>query len=119
MSALDSILCVFYKSLLCLWALVGGPDTQSFQVDVKVSFTVTAIDRDGLLGGPDMDLLADAAVAAGGPDHVIASAGVSSLADIRALATAGYAGATSGVPCTRAGSTSRRRSRSSSRSRPQ
>jgi phosphoribosylformimino-5-aminoimidazole carboxamide ribotide isomerase len=58
-----------------------------------LTFAVTAIERDGLLNGPDMHLLAQAAVAAGGPDRVIASAGVSSLDDIRALAAAGYAGA--------------------------
>jgi phosphoribosylformimino-5-aminoimidazole carboxamide ribotide isomerase len=57
------------------------------------TFAVTAIERDGLLEGPDMDLLVEAAAAAGGRDHVIASAGVSSLDDIRALTAAGYAGA--------------------------
>ncbi len=56
-------------------------------------FAVTAIVRDGLLTGPDMDLLAQAAFAAEGVDHVIASAGVSSLGDIQDLAAAGYGGA--------------------------
>ncbi len=56
-------------------------------------FAVTAIDRDGLLSGPDLGLLAEAASAAGGSHHIIASAGVSSLDDIRALAAAGYQGA--------------------------
>jgi phosphoribosylformimino-5-aminoimidazole carboxamide ribotide isomerase len=56
-------------------------------------FAVTAIDRDGLLSGPDLALLAEAAAAAGGPARVIASAGISSLNDIRALAAAGYQGA--------------------------
>ncbi len=56
-------------------------------------FAVTAIDRDGLLEGPDHGLLADAAAAAGGPAHVIASAGVSSIGDLQALAAAGYQGA--------------------------
>ncbi len=56
-------------------------------------FAVTAIDRDGLLSGPDLGLLAEAAGAAGGPGHVVASAGVSSLEDVVALAAAGYQGA--------------------------
>ena len=56
-------------------------------------FAVTAIARDGLLTGPDMDLLAGAARVAGGASRIIASAGVSSLDDIRALAAAGYGGA--------------------------
>jgi phosphoribosylformimino-5-aminoimidazole carboxamide ribotide isomerase len=56
-------------------------------------FAVTAIDRDGLLEGPDHGLLADAAAAAGGPAHIIASAGVSSIGDLQALAAAGYQGA--------------------------
>jgi len=55
-------------------------------------FAVTAIARDGLLAGPDLDLLAQAQAAA--PDaNVIASAGVSSLADITALTERRYAGA--------------------------
>ncbi len=54
---------------------------------------MTAIARDGLLTGPDLELLAQAAAVAGGPEHVIASAGVSSLEDVRALAAAGYGGA--------------------------
>lgn len=56
-------------------------------------FAVTAIDRDGLLTGPDLPTLAVAAEAAGGPDRIIASAGVSTLDDIRALSDAGYAAA--------------------------
>lgn len=56
-------------------------------------FAVTAIARDGLLTGPDVDLLAQAAVAAGGVERVIASAGVASLDDIRGLHAAGYGGA--------------------------
>lgn len=49
------------------------------------AFVITDIARDGLLGGPDLDGLA-AAVAATGVD-VIASGGVGSLDDVRALAT--------------------------------
>ncbi len=55
-------------------------------------FAVTAIARDGLLEGPDLGLLA-AAQAAAPTANVIASAGVSSLADIRTLTAAGYAAA--------------------------
>jgi phosphoribosylformimino-5-aminoimidazole carboxamide ribotide isomerase len=55
-------------------------------------FAVTAIARDGLLEGPDLALLAAAQDAAPGA-RIIASAGVSSLGDIRALAAGGYAGA--------------------------
>jgi len=55
-------------------------------------FAVTAIARDGLLEGPDLELLAQAQAAA--PEaNVIASAGVSSLGDIAALAARPYAGA--------------------------
>jgi phosphoribosylformimino-5-aminoimidazole carboxamide ribotide isomerase len=49
-----------------------------------VAFVVTDISRDGLLGGPDVDGLR-AAVAATDRD-VIASGGVGSLDDVRALA---------------------------------
>jgi phosphoribosylformimino-5-aminoimidazole carboxamide ribotide isomerase len=48
------------------------------------AFVVTDIERDGELGGPDVDGIA-AAVAAT-PTPVIASGGVSSLDDVRALA---------------------------------
>jgi phosphoribosylformimino-5-aminoimidazole carboxamide ribonucleotide (ProFAR) isomerase len=55
-------------------------------------FAVTAIARDGLLEGPDLDLLAQAQAAA--PDaQIIASAGVSTLADVAALAGQRYSGA--------------------------
>lgn len=55
-------------------------------------FAVTAIAKDGLLDGPDLDLLLQAQATA--PEgHIIASAGVSSLADIQALAARGHAAA--------------------------
>ena len=55
-------------------------------------FAVTAIARDGLLEGPDLDLLRQAQAAA--PDgRIIASAGVSSLADVAVLHAGSYAGA--------------------------
>lgn len=55
------------------------------------TFEVTAIDRDGLLGGPDLDLLAE--LVALGRGRIIASGGVSSLDDLAACRTAGCAGA--------------------------
>lgn len=47
---------------------------------------VTAIDRDGTLSGPDLDLVAQA-VAAGG--RVLAAGGIRDVADVQALAEAG------------------------------
>ena len=55
-------------------------------------FAITAIDRDGMLGGPDLDLLADARARLGDAD-LIAAGGVSSLADVAALADLGCQGA--------------------------
>jgi phosphoribosylformimino-5-aminoimidazole carboxamide ribotide isomerase len=48
------------------------------------AFVITDIDRDGLLGGPDLDGLAAAVAATAVP--VIASGGVGTLDDVRALA---------------------------------
>lgn len=48
------------------------------------AFVVTDIERDGMLAGPDLDGLADAAARASA--QVIASGGVATLDDIRALA---------------------------------
>jgi phosphoribosylformimino-5-aminoimidazole carboxamide ribonucleotide (ProFAR) isomerase len=56
-------------------------------------FAVTAIARDGLMSGPDTELLERSARHAGGSDRVIASAGVSTLDDVAALAARGFAGA--------------------------
>jgi phosphoribosylformimino-5-aminoimidazole carboxamide ribonucleotide (ProFAR) isomerase len=47
---------------------------------------VTAIDRDGTLTGPDLELV-QRAVTAGGP--VLAAGGIRSPADVQALAAAG------------------------------
>jgi phosphoribosylformimino-5-aminoimidazole carboxamide ribotide isomerase len=58
------------------------------------TFIVTAIERDGLLGGPDIPLLGRLAALARG--RVVASAGVSSLADLEAARRAGCAGAVVG-----------------------
>jgi phosphoribosylformimino-5-aminoimidazole carboxamide ribotide isomerase len=48
------------------------------------AFVITDISRDGMLGGPDIDGLAKAVASTDTP--VIASGGVSSLDDVRALA---------------------------------
>lgn len=50
---------------------------------------VTAISRDGMMQGPDMDLLA---VAAGSGMKVIASGGVGTLDDLRRVAASGLSG---------------------------
>jgi len=55
-----------------------------------VTFEATAIDRDGLLGGPDLELLTR--LVALGRGEVIASGGVSSLEDIRAVREIGCVG---------------------------
>jgi phosphoribosylformimino-5-aminoimidazole carboxamide ribonucleotide (ProFAR) isomerase len=55
------------------------------------TFEVTAIDRDGLLGGPDLHLLR--ALVALGQGRIIASGGVSSLDDFLAIQAAGCGGA--------------------------
>lgn len=54
-------------------------------------FEVTSIDRDGLLAGPDLDLLAQ--VISGGHGAVIASGGIASLEDLEAVRAIGCAGA--------------------------
>lgn len=54
-------------------------------------FAVTAIDRDGLLGGPDLDLLRSAVDLDLGP--IIASGGISSISDLTAVRDAGASGA--------------------------
>ncbi|HXM59164.1 MAG TPA: 1-(5-phosphoribosyl)-5-[(5-phosphoribosylamino)methylideneamino] imidazole-4-carboxamide isomerase [Candidatus Dormibacteraeota bacterium] len=50
---------------------------------------VTSVDRDGTLGGPDLALLAEVSARSAWP--VTYSGGVSSLADVRAVAAAGAA----------------------------
>jgi phosphoribosylformimino-5-aminoimidazole carboxamide ribotide isomerase len=54
-------------------------------------FAATAIDRDGLLGGPDLDLLGRLLRLDAGA--VIASGGVSTIDDLRRVRDAGCAGA--------------------------
>lgn len=58
-------------------------------------FAVTAIARDGQMSGPDYDLLEDVRTAAPGA-AIIASGGVSSLADIRELAARRFDAAITG-----------------------
>lgn len=55
------------------------------------TFEVTAIERDGLLGGPDIDLLARLVAADRG--DIIASGGIGSLDDLRAVRAIGCSGA--------------------------
>jgi phosphoribosylformimino-5-aminoimidazole carboxamide ribotide isomerase len=57
-----------------------------------VTFAVTSIARDGLEQGPDVDLL-DRAAAVIGAGRVIASGGVTTVADIATLAERGFGGA--------------------------
>jgi phosphoribosylformimino-5-aminoimidazole carboxamide ribotide isomerase len=55
------------------------------------TFEATAIERDGLLGGPDLELLAG--LVGLGRGQVIASGGLASLEDIRAVREVGCTGA--------------------------
>ena len=55
------------------------------------TFEVTAIERDGLLAGPDLDLLRSLVALERG--RIIASGGVTSVDDLLAVAAAGCAGA--------------------------
>ena len=55
------------------------------------TFVVTAIERDGLLNGPNLELLAR--IVALGRGDIIASAGISSLADISSVRAIGCVGA--------------------------
>ncbi len=55
------------------------------------TFEVTAIARDGLMGGPDLDLLRR--LVGAGHGRIIASGGISSIADVIAVQAAGCAGA--------------------------
>jgi phosphoribosylformimino-5-aminoimidazole carboxamide ribotide isomerase len=55
------------------------------------TFEVTAIDRDGLLEGPDLDLLRSLVALDRG--RIIASGGVASIEDVLAVQAAGCAGA--------------------------
>lgn len=81
------------------WTEAGGRrvgDLVAEAVEAGASaIVVTDISRDGTLGGPDVDGLAEVAARSGAP--VIASGGVSSLEDLRALAAVeGLAGIIAG-----------------------
>lgn len=69
---------------------VGGIMTALADVGIT-TFEVTAIERDGLLGGPDLKLLSGLIGSSRG--DVIASGGVATLDDIRAVGAIGCAGA--------------------------
>jgi phosphoribosylformimino-5-aminoimidazole carboxamide ribotide isomerase len=56
-----------------------------------VTFEVTAIERDGLMQGPDLRLLRSLVALGGG--RIIASGGISTVDDLRAVRDAGCAGA--------------------------
>ena len=62
-----------------LWEVLERLDSQGCS-----RFVVTDVSRDGMLNGPNIDLLRDVAAATSAP--VVASGGISSLDDIRALA---------------------------------
>ena len=78
----------------------GAPGVPAEEALAKLSsrgartFIVTAIERDGLLAGPNLGLL-ERMVALGRGD-IVASAGVSSLADISAVRSIGCVGAVVG-----------------------
>lgn len=71
---------------------VPAPDAIVALADVGVTtFEVTSIERDGLLGGPDLQLYER--LVGLGRGHVIASGGIATLDDLRDLRAAGCAGA--------------------------
>ncbi len=73
----------------------AGTSVDAVLVDLAAAgattFEVTAIDRDGLLGGADLELLGR--LVAPGRGDIIASGGVASLEDLRAVRAIGCAGA--------------------------
>lgn len=73
--------------------LGGSPVADAVRrlIDAGVTtFEVTAIDRDGALSGPDLELL-ETVIACGA--DVVASAGIRSVADLQAVRAAGCTGA--------------------------
>jgi phosphoribosylformimino-5-aminoimidazole carboxamide ribotide isomerase len=71
---------------------MGADDALMILADAGVrTFEATAIDRDGLLGGPDLELLAR--LVALGRGTVIASGGIATLDDLRAVRSIGAGGA--------------------------
>jgi phosphoribosylformimino-5-aminoimidazole carboxamide ribotide isomerase len=76
----------------------AGRPVQEALVDLSdrgaATFVVTAIERDGLLGGPNLELLRRLVDL--GRGRIVASAGISSLADLAAVRSIGCAGAVVG-----------------------
>jgi phosphoribosylformimino-5-aminoimidazole carboxamide ribotide isomerase len=78
--------------------VAGAVSSDALQLAAALSeagvrwMAVTAIARDGLLGGPDLELL-ESVGAAAPASAIIASAGVTSVADVETLAARGFAGA--------------------------
>lgn len=71
---------------------VPAPDAIAMLADAGIeTFEVTAIDRDGSLDGPDLDLLRSLVALDRG--RIIASGGVASVEDVLAIQAAGSAGA--------------------------
>jgi phosphoribosylformimino-5-aminoimidazole carboxamide ribotide isomerase len=84
-------------------AVKGWTESSGYSVDELIAtfsgvgvaaFVITNIARDGLLGGPDTEGLAAAVASTDVP--VIASGGISSLADLQAVAAVGVGGAITG-----------------------
>ncbi|MGP9725049.1 bifunctional 1-(5-phosphoribosyl)-5-((5-phosphoribosylamino)methylideneamino)imidazole-4-carboxamide isomerase/phosphoribosylanthranilate isomerase PriA [Corynebacterium sp. AOP40-9SA-29] len=73
-----------------LWEVLERLDSQGCS-----RFVVTDVSRDGMLNGPNIDLLRDVAAATSAP--VVASGGISSLDDIRALAGVANEGVDSAI----------------------
>jgi phosphoribosylformimino-5-aminoimidazole carboxamide ribotide isomerase len=75
----------------------SAPTTDAFEAMIALAgvgvttFEVTSIDRDGLLEGPDLELLTRAVDL--GIGRIVASAGISSVDDIAAVRAIGCAGA--------------------------
>ncbi len=57
------------------------------------TFEVTAIERDGLLGGPDLALYRQLSGAVGSTASIIASAGIAAIGDLDAVRAIGCSGA--------------------------
>ena len=78
--------------MLSTSATAGAEDTVATLASQGVTtFEATAIERDGLMGGPDLDLLARLVDLDRGA--VVASGGIASLDDIRAVRQLGCSGA--------------------------
>ena len=81
-----------YPTASCFSPSLDALDAIRGLADAGVAtFEVTAIDRDGLLQGPDLELLGNAVALDRG--RIIASAGISSIEDIVAVRSIGCAGA--------------------------